>query len=113
MKVNSEKVGEKYTLTITDFEKATGTNYKDFSGYVTLIFSETYTKEDFEDCPRFMPMQYESEIYENGKSLSWYIFDTEKLEFLPDIVPYHDYKECENACNILVGVDYILNGDVE
>ena len=26
-----------------------------------------YTKEDFgEDCPRFIPMKYESEIYENG-----------------------------------------------
>ena len=46
VKVDGEKVGEKYVLTITDFEKATGTNYKDFSGYVTLIFSETYTKED-------------------------------------------------------------------
>ena len=76
--------------------------------------TETYTKEDFGDeCPRFIPMQYESEIFENGKSLSWYIFDTEKLNFIGDIVPYHDYKEAEKVCNIFNGVSYILKGDVE
>ncbi len=46
-----------------------------------MIMCKTYTKEDFgEDCPRFIPLKYESEIYENGESLSWYIFDTENME---------------------------------
>lgn len=68
--------------------------------------TETYTKEEFEDCPRFMPMQY-------NDSITWYIFDTEKLKFLDDIVPYYDIKDCENACNILNGLEYMLNdGDV-
>lgn len=72
-----------------------------------------FTKEEFEDCPRFIPMEYSSTIFENGKSISWYIFDTEKLDFLNDIIPYYDIKDCENACNILNGVDYILKGDYE
>ena len=75
---------------------------------------KAYTKEDFgEDCPRFILMKYESEIYENGESLSWYIFDTEKLDFIGDIVPYYDYQEAEKVCNIFNGVSYILKGDVE
>lgn len=75
---------------------------------------KTYTKEDFdEDCPRFIPMKYESEIYENGESLSWYIFDTEKLDFISDIVPYYDYQEAEKVCNIFNGVSYIFKGDVK
>ena len=75
---------------------------------------KTYTKEDFgEDCPRFIPMKYESEIYENGESLSWYIFDTEKLDFIGDIVPYYDYNEAEKVCNIFNGVSYIFKGDVK
>ena len=79
-----------------------------------MIMCKTYTKEDFdEDCPRFIPMKYESEIYENGESVGWYIFDTEKLDFLGDIVPYYDYQEAEKVCNILNGVSYILKGDVK
>ena len=75
---------------------------------------KTYTKEDFdEDCPRFIPMKYESEIYENGESVSWYIFDTEKLDFLGGIVPYYDYQEAEKVCNIFNGVSYIFKGDVK
>ena len=74
-----------------------------------MIMCKTYTKEDFdEDCPRFIPMKYESEIYENGESLSWYIFDTEKLDFMGDIVPYYDYQEAEKVCNIFNGVSYIF-----
>ena len=81
---------------------------------MVMIMSKTYTKEDFdEDCPRFIPMKYESEIYENGESLSWYIFDTEKLDFLGGIVPYYDYQEAEKVCNIFNGVSYIFKGDVE
>ena len=77
-----------------------------------MIMCKTYTKEDFdEDCPRFIPMKYESEIYENGESVSWYIFDTEKLDFIGDIVPYYDYQEAEKVCNIFNGVSYILKGD--
>ena len=72
---------------------------------------KTYTKEDFdEDCPRFIPMKYESEIYENGESVSWYIFDTEKLDFVGGIVPYYDYQEAEKVCNIFNGVSYIFKG---
>ena len=79
-----------------------------------MIMCKTYTKEDFgEDCPRFIPMKYESEIYENGESLSWHVFDTEKLDFLGGIVPYDDYQEAEKMCNILNGVSYILKGDVK
>lgn len=79
-----------------------------------MIMCKTYTKEDFgEDCPRFIPMKYESEIYENGESLSWHIFDTEKLDFIGDIVPYCDYQEAEKVCNIFNGVSYIFKGDVE
>lgn len=79
-----------------------------------MIMCKTYTKEDFgEDCPRFIPMKYESEIYENGESLSWYIFDTEKLDFIGDIVPYYDYQEAEKVCNIFNGVSYIFKGDVK
>lgn len=75
---------------------------------------KTYTKEDFgEDCPRFIPMKYESEIYENGESVSWYIFDTEKLDFIGGIVPYYDYQEAEKVCNIFNGVSYIFKGDVK
>ena len=55
----------------------------------------------------------ESEIYENGESLSWYIFDTEKLDFIGDIVPYYDYQEAEKVCNIFNGVSYIFKGDVK
>lgn len=79
-----------------------------------MVMCKTYTKEDFgDDYPRFIPMQYESEIYENGKSLSWYIFDTEKLDFIDDIVPYYDYKEAEKVCNIFNGISYILKSDEE
>ena len=79
-----------------------------------MIMCKTYTKEDFgEDCPRFIPMKYESEIYENGESLSWYIFDTEKLDFIGGIVPYYDYQEAEKVCNIFNGVSYIFKGDVK
>ena len=79
-----------------------------------MIMCKTYTNEDFdEDCPRFIPMKYESEIYENGESLSWYIFDTEKLDFIGGIVPYYDYQEAENVCNIFNGVSYIFKGDVK
>ena len=80
-----------------------------------MIMCKTYTKEDFdEDCPRFIPMKYESEIYENDESLSWYIFDTEKLDFIGDIVPYYDYcQEAEKVCNILNGVSDIFKGDVK
>ena len=79
-----------------------------------MIMCKTYTKEDFdEDCPRFIPMKYESEIYENGESLSWYIFDTEKLDFMGGIVPYYDYQEAEKICNIFNGVSYIFKGDVK
>ena len=75
---------------------------------------KTYTKEDFdEDCPRFIPMKYESEIYENGESLSWYIFDTEKLDFMGSIVPYYDYQEAEKMCNIFNGISDIFKGDVK
>lgn len=79
-----------------------------------MIMCKTYTKEDFdEDCPRFIPMKYESEIYENGESVSWYIFDTEKLDFIGGIVPYYDYQEAEKVCNIFNGVSYIFKGDVK
>ena len=79
-----------------------------------MIMCKTYTKEDFdEDCPRFLPMKYESEIYENGESVSWYIFDTEKLDFMGGIVPYYDYQEAEKVCNIFNGVSDIFKGDVK
>ena len=78
---------------------------------MVMIMYKTYTKEDFdEDCPRFIPMKYESEIYENGESVSWYIFDTEKLDFVGGIVPYYDYQEAEKVCNIFNGVSYIFKG---
>ena len=81
---------------------------------MVMIMCKTYTKEDFdEDCPRFLPMKYESEIYENGESLSWYIFDTEKLDFMGGIVPYYDYQEAEKVCNIFNGVSDIFKGDVK
>ena len=81
---------------------------------MVMIMYKTYTKEDFdEDCPRFIPMKYESEIYENGESVSWYIFDTEKLDFIGGIVPYYDYQEAEKVCNIFNGVSYIFKGDVK
>ena len=81
---------------------------------MVMIMCKTYTKEDFdEDCPRFIPMKYESEIYENGESLSWYIFDTEKLDFMGGIVPYYDYQEAEKVCNIFNGVSDIFKGDVK
>ena len=81
---------------------------------MVMIMCKTYTKEDFdEDCPRFIPMKYKSEIYENSESLSRYIFDTEKLDFIGDIVPYYDYQEAEKVCNIFNGVSYIFKGDVK
>ena len=102
-----------------------------------MIMCKTYTKEDFdEDCPRFIPMKYESEIYENGESVSWYIFDTEKLlnrppkvaitntsgaagiacwinNYFEKIGPYYDYQEAEKVCNIFNGVSDIFKGDVK
>lgn len=69
--------------------------------------NKKYSKKDFEGCPRFMPMQLDDE------SIVWYIFDTEKLDFLGNIVPYYSLKKCEHACNILNGVDYLLKSDSE
>ena len=67
--------------------------------------AEQFTRENFdEDCPRFIPMNYED-------SIPWYVFDTVKLDFLDFIVPYYDIEDCENVCNIINTVDYLLKRD--
>lgn len=66
-------------------------------------------KEDFgEDCPRFIPMELKAT---NG----FYIFDTEKLDFLPFSSYYYNPSDCEKACDIVNAVDYLfkeLQGNV-
>ena len=69
-------------------------------------------KEDVpQDCGRFVPMPRDE------KYNLWDIADSEKLEYVGFIVPYHDIKECEKTCNILNVVDYLFkelkDGDVE
>ena len=68
-------------------------------------------KEDFpEYMGRFVPF----ERHENYSL--WDIVDTKKLEYVWFIMPYTNIKECENACNIMNVVDYLLKeikSDVE
>lgn len=61
-----------------------------------------FTKEEFEDCPRFMPIERD----ENYRLFD--IVDTERLDYVDFIMPYSNVKECERDCNIMNVVDYLL-----
>lgn len=61
-----------------------------------------FTKKEFEDCPRFMPI-------ERDESYRLFdIVDTERLDYVDFIMPYSDVKECERDCNLLNVIDYLL-----
>lgn len=61
-----------------------------------------FTKEEFEDCPRFMPI-------ERDESYRLFdIVDTEKLDYVGFINPYNDIHECNRDCNIMNVIDYLL-----
>ena len=61
-----------------------------------------FTKEEFEDCPRFMPIERD-ESY-----MLFDIVDTEKLDYVGFIEPYSDVKKCQRDCNIMNVVDYLI-----
>lgn len=61
-----------------------------------------FTKEEFEGClGRFIP-------YADDNYNFYDIVDTEKLEYLDFTMPYQDLDPCNHACNILNGLDYLL-----
>ena len=54
------------------------------------------------DCPRFI-------AYKRDKPFPVFdIVDTEKLDYVGFIAPYHDVHDCERDCNIMNVVDYLL-----
>ena len=61
-----------------------------------------FKKRDFKDAPRFIPMEYE------GICGGWYLFDTEKLEYLKFSNFYINIHECDIVCDILNSFDYLL-----
>lgn len=61
-----------------------------------------FTKEEFEDCPRFIPIE------RDGSYSLWDIVDTEKLDYVGFINPYTDINECNRDCNIMNVIDYLL-----
>lgn len=61
-----------------------------------------FTKEEFEDCPRFMPIE------RDGSYRLFDIVDTERLDYVGFINPYNDIKECNRDCNIMNVIDYLL-----
>ena len=61
-----------------------------------------FTKEEFEDCPRFIPI-------ERDESYNLFdIFDTDKLDYVGFINPYRNLNGCQRDCNILNVLDYLL-----
>ena len=65
-----------------------------------------FTKEEFEDCPRFMPVEREFTVIKNYSVFD--IIDTEKLDYVGFINPYTDIHECNRDCNIMNVIDYLL-----
>ena len=66
------------------------------------MIEKRFTKEEFEDCPRFIPIE---------RDVNYTLFDivdTEKLEFVGFIEPYYDIKECKRDCNIMNVIDYLI-----
>ena len=64
--------------------------------------SEKFSKEDFEEgTPRFIPMKY-------GASMGFYIFDTERLDFLGFSNMYTDIHYSNMICDIINTLDYLL-----
>lgn len=62
-----------------------------------------FKKGDFEeDCERFIPF-----VREGSYSL-FDIVDTEKLDFVGFIAPYHNLKDCVRDCNIMNVIDYLI-----
>ena len=69
---------------------------------VVWMTEKRFTKEEFEDCPRFMPI-------ERDESYRLFdIVDTEKLDYVGFINPYADINECNRDCNIMNVIDYLL-----
>ena len=63
---------------------------------------QEFRREDFEeDCPRFIPMDYDDI---NG----YYIFDTEKLDYLGFSNLYYTVDDCNKVCDIINTVDYLI-----
>ena len=61
-----------------------------------------FTKEEFEDCPRFIPI-------ERDESYRLFdIIDTQRLDYVGFIEPYMDIDECKRDCNIMNVMDYLL-----
>lgn len=61
-----------------------------------------FKKEDFvEDTPRFIAMDYED-------TRGFYIFDTEKLDYVGFSNLYHDIHEIDKICDIINTIDYLL-----
>lgn len=62
-----------------------------------------FKKGDFdESCPRFIPFE------RDGSYSLFDIVDTEKLNYVGFIMPYHNIKDCERDCNIMNVLDYLL-----
>ncbi len=69
--------------------------------------NKRFKKGDFEEgCPRFIPMEREFTVIKNYSVFD--IVDTEKLDYVGFINPYHDIKECNRDCNIMNVIDYLL-----
>lgn len=62
---------------------------------------EQFKKEDFEDSPRFIPMNTDDDY-------GFYIFDTEKLDYLGFSHLYPSIHNCNIVCDILNTMDYLL-----
>lgn len=67
------------------------------------IIKTEFEKEEFEGSPRFIAYQYDS-----ADNKHYYIFDTEKLDYLPFSHLYYNTHECNMICDILNTVDYLL-----
>ena len=65
-----------------------------------------FTKEEFEDCPRFIHVPREFTVIKNYSVFD--IVDTEKLEIVDFIKPYFDVNECKRDCNIMNVIDYLI-----
>ena len=64
-----------------------------------------FTKKEFEDSPRFIPMEID------GMPGGWYLFDTEKLDYLGFSNFYTNIHECNIVCDIINTIDYILKDE--
>lgn len=68
--------------------------------------NKRFTKEEFEGCPRFIPVAREFTVIKNYSVFD--IVDTEKLEIVDFINPYSDVEECKRDCNIMNVIDYLI-----